>query len=31
VDDALLTYFHLSATTWTGIGGGISAIPFIAG
>ena len=27
--NALLTYFHLSATTWTGIGGGVFAILFV--
>jgi amino acid transporter len=27
--NALLTYFHLSATTWTGIGGGLFAILFV--
>jgi amino acid transporter len=27
--NALLTYFHVNATTWTGIGGGIFAILFV--
>jgi len=27
--NALLAYFHLSATTWTGIGGGVAAILFV--
>jgi amino acid transporter len=27
--NALLSYFHLSATTWTGIGGGVAAILII--